>query len=44
VKASGGIRTREAAEHLIEAGADLLGSSASVRIVGGAPGTEPPYY
>jgi deoxyribose-phosphate aldolase len=44
VKASGGIRTREAAERLIEAGADLLGSSASVRIVGGAPGTEPSYY
>lgn len=38
MKASGGIRTREAALELIEAGAELLGSSASVQIVGGEPG------
>jgi deoxyribose-phosphate aldolase len=44
VKASGGIRTRETAERLIAAGADLLGSSASVRIVGGEPGSEPASY
>jgi deoxyribose-phosphate aldolase len=36
VKASGGIRTPEAAVALIEAGAELLGSSASVAIVTGA--------
>ena len=36
VKASGGIRTREQAAALLEAGADLLGSSASVGIVTGA--------
>jgi deoxyribose-phosphate aldolase len=36
VKASGGIRTREQAEALLEAGAELLGSSASVGIVTGA--------
>jgi deoxyribose-phosphate aldolase len=36
VKASGGIRTRELADALLEAGAELLGSSASVGIVTGA--------
>jgi deoxyribose-phosphate aldolase len=36
VKASGAIRTREDAEALVAAGADLLGSSAGVRIVTGA--------
>ena len=41
VKASGGIRTREDAEALLAAGADLLGSSASVRIVTGATGSAP---
>lgn len=35
VKASGGIRTREQAEALIAAGAELLGSSAGVAIVTG---------
>ena len=33
IKASGGIKTREAAETLIAAGADRIGSSASVAIV-----------
>jgi deoxyribose-phosphate aldolase len=37
VKASGGIRTFDQAVALIEAGAALLGSSASVAIVSGAP-------
>jgi deoxyribose-phosphate aldolase len=37
VKASGGIRSREQAEALWKAGAELLGSSASVGIVTGAP-------
>jgi len=41
VKASGGIRTREDAEALLAAGADLLGSSAGVRIVTGATGSAP---
>jgi len=41
VKASGGIRTREDAEALLAAGADLLGSSAGVRIVTGAAGPAP---
>lgn len=36
VKASGGIRTREQALAMLEAGADRLGASASVAIVGGA--------
>ena len=44
VKASGGIRTREQAAALLEAGAELLGSSASVGIVTGSalplPGDE----
>ena len=35
VKASGGIRTRATAVALLEAGADLPGSSASVRLVTG---------
>lgn len=35
IKASGGIRTREDAERLIEAGAKRIGSSASVMIMGG---------
>ena len=35
VKASGGIRTREDASALLEAGAELLGSSAGVAIVAG---------
>jgi len=42
VKASGGIRTREQAEALVEAGAELLGSSAGVAIVGGAPSVGEP--
>ena len=33
VKASGGIRTREDAEKMIQAGADRIGASASVAIV-----------
>ena len=41
VKASGGIRTREDAEALLAAGADLLGSSAGVRIVTGATDSAP---
>jgi deoxyribose-phosphate aldolase len=41
VKASGAIRTREDAEELLAAGADLLGSSAGVRIVTGATGSAP---
>lgn len=36
VKASGGIRTREQALALLEAGAELLGTSGGVGIVGGA--------
>jgi deoxyribose-phosphate aldolase len=35
IKASGGIRTREAALRLIECGADRLGTSAGIRIVEG---------
>ena len=41
VKASGAIRTREDAEALLAAGANLLGSSAGVRIVTGATGSTP---
>jgi deoxyribose-phosphate aldolase len=37
VKASGGIRTFEAARAMVEAGASRIGASASVRMVGGAP-------
>lgn len=44
VKASGGIRTAEAARALIGAGAVLLGSSASVAIVTGSAGAEPGAY
>ena len=33
VKASGGIRTKEDAEAMAEAGADRIGASASVKIV-----------
>ena len=42
VKASGGIRTREDAEILVTAEADLLGTSAGVSIVGGDVGSETP--
>lgn len=35
VKASGGVRTREDAEKMVRAGADRIGASASVEIVGG---------
>ena len=35
VKAAGGIRTREDAEKMIAAGANRIGASASVKIVGG---------
>ena len=37
VKASGGIRTAEDAKLMIESGADRIGASASVKIVGGNP-------
>jgi deoxyribose-phosphate aldolase len=36
VKASGGIRSREQAEALITAGADLLGTSAALEILAGS--------
>jgi deoxyribose-phosphate aldolase len=36
VKASGGVRTHEDAEKMRSAGADRIGASASVAIVGGA--------
>jgi deoxyribose-phosphate aldolase len=36
VKASGGVRTHEDAEKMRAAGADRIGASASVAIVGGA--------
>lgn len=39
VKASGGIRTREFAIELLQAGADRLGTSSGVTIVGGTVGT-----
>lgn len=35
IKASGGIRSAQDAERLVEAGADRLGSSAGIQIVGG---------
>lgn len=38
VKASGGVRTREEAEAMIRSGANRIGASASVKIVGGAGG------
>lgn len=44
VKASGGIRTAEAARALIDAGAELLGSSASVAITTGAGTAGPGAY
>jgi deoxyribose-phosphate aldolase len=44
VKASGGIRTREHALQLIEAGADLLGTSAAVDIVTGRESETLPDY
>lgn len=45
VKVSGGIRTREDAEALLAAGADLLGTSAGVSIVtGGVPPAAPGAY
>jgi deoxyribose-phosphate aldolase len=34
IKAAGGIRTREIAETLIKAGADRLGTSASLTLIG----------
>jgi deoxyribose-phosphate aldolase len=36
IKASGGVRSYQDAQRLVEAGADRLGSSASVQIVQGA--------
>jgi deoxyribose-phosphate aldolase len=39
VKASGGIRTMDQAVALLEAGAELLGSSAGVAILSGGKGT-----
>lgn len=38
VKASGGVRSREDALTMVASGADRIGASASVRIVGGEPG------
>ncbi|MFH1529050.1 MAG: deoxyribose-phosphate aldolase [Bacteroidota bacterium] len=38
VKASGGIRSREDADAMVESGADRIGASASVKIVSGAKG------
>jgi deoxyribose-phosphate aldolase len=43
VKASGGIRTIESARALLEAGAELLGSSAGVAIVSGEQSQRPDY-
>ena len=40
VKASGGIRDRETAEKMVEAGASRLGASSGVAIVGGGRGGE----
>ena len=40
LKAAGGIRTREDAMHMVEAGADRLGCSASVAIVAGEMGAD----
>lgn len=40
VKASGGIRTKEDAQTMIESGADRIGASASVKIVLGQEGAE----
>jgi deoxyribose-phosphate aldolase len=43
VKASGGIRTREDAQKMIQAGADRIGASASVAIVTGQEGKKGTY-
>lgn len=43
IKASGGIRTREDAEKMIQAGADRIGASAGVAIVTGQTGTKGTY-
>ena len=43
VKASGGIRTREDAQKMIQAGADRIGASASVAIVTGQEGKKATY-
>ncbi len=43
VKASGGIRTREDAQKMIQAGADRIGASASVAIVTGKEGRKGTY-
>lgn len=43
VKASGGIRSRETADLMIAAGADRLGTSASIAIVSGAPASSGKY-
>lgn len=40
VKASGGIRDRETAEKMVEAGASRLGASSGVAIVSGGRGSE----
>ena len=44
VKASGGIRTKEDAEAMIESGADRIGASASVKIVTGDSSKESSGY
>ena len=41
VKASGGIRTLQAARDLLEAGADLIGTSAGVQLLSQESGDEP---
>ena len=38
VKASGGVRTRDDALTMVASGADRIGASASVRIIGGESG------
>lgn len=43
VKASGGIRTKEDAEAMTAAGANRIGASASVKIIGAGEGTEKGY-
>lgn len=43
VKAAGGIKTAEDAQRMIAAGANRIGASASVKIVGGADAKERPY-
>jgi deoxyribose-phosphate aldolase len=44
VKASGGVRSREDALAMVASGADRIGASASVRIVGGESGELPKAY